>query len=98
MLTNRNPEAANAECFLVQDPGGGKSLEILSRGCLFVPLRASRVDTDTGLQKKRILSSMPPGNMGVTSPLSVECFRDEKSMLRRFSNVVRFKDPDMLLR
>mmetsp|Transcript_41763 Transcript_41763/g.100565 ORF Transcript_41763/g.100565 Transcript_41763/m.100565 type:complete len:2052 (-) Transcript_41763:1552-7707(-) len=80
-----------------RDPGGGKSLEILARGCLFVPLRARRDDTDIQLQKQRILSSMPPGNMGITSPLSVECFRDEKSMLRRFANVVRMKDPDMLL-
>jgi DNA polymerase elongation subunit (family B) len=36
--------------------------------------------------------------MGISSPLSVECFKDEKSLLRRFGNVVRMKDPDMLLR
>lgn len=82
---------------LPQDPGGGKSLEIMSRGCHFVPLRAQRDDTDLQLQRQRILSSMPPANMGMSSPLSVESFRDEKSMLRRFGNVVRMKDPDVIL-
>jgi DNA polymerase elongation subunit (family B) len=73
-------------------------MEILSRGCLFVPLRARPDDTDLKLQKSRISSSMPGASMEMTSPLSVECFKDEKSLLRRFAGIVTGKDPDMILR
>jgi DNA polymerase elongation subunit (family B) len=65
---------------------------------MFVPLRARKDDSDLKLQKQRISASLPGATMGISSPLSVECFKDEKSLLRRFGNVVRMKDPDMLLR
>lgn len=71
---------------------------MLSRGCLFVPLRARKEDGDLKLQKRRISASLPGATMGITSPLSVESFKDEKSLLRRFGNIVRLKDPDMILR
>jgi hypothetical protein len=35
--------------------------------------------------------------MGIASPFSAECVRDERQLLLRMSSIVRWKDPDMLL-
>jgi hypothetical protein len=89
-----------------RDPGGGEALEILERGCLFVPLdrELSRAQEDKA--KATILfddlsnalrTSMPRTTMGIASPFSAECVRDERQLLLRMSSIVRWKDPDMLL-
>jgi hypothetical protein len=89
-----------------RDPGGGEALEILERGCLFVPLdrELSRAQEDKAKAtvlfndlSNALRTSMPRTTMGVASPFSAECVRDERQLLLRMSSIVRWKDPDMLL-
>jgi hypothetical protein len=77
-----------------RDPGGGEALEILERGCLYVPLEA---ESGGGLCDTQVKSSLPRNILGVTSPLTVASVRDEKQMLLRLASIVRWKDPDILL-
>jgi hypothetical protein len=89
-----------------RDPGGGEALEILERGCLFVPLERELSRAEGDKMKATILfdhlcnslnASMPRTTMGIASPFSAECVRDERQLLLRMSSIVRWKDPDMLL-
>jgi hypothetical protein len=89
-----------------RDPGGGEALEILERGCLFVPLDRELSLAQEEKAKTAILfkdlanalrTSMPRTTMGIASPFSAECVRDERQLLLRMSSLVRWKDPDMLL-
>jgi hypothetical protein len=89
-----------------RDPGGGEALEILERGCLFVPLERALSRAEGDKMKATILfdhlcnslnASMPRTTMGIASPFSAECVRDERQLLLRMSSIVRWKDPDMLL-
>jgi DNA polymerase elongation subunit (family B) len=77
------------------DPGGGESLDVLSRGCIFVPFETENLDRNT--QNRMIRSSMPGATLGIAAPLTVESVKDEKSLLLRLASIVRMKDPDMLL-
>jgi hypothetical protein len=77
------------------DPGGGESLDVLARGCIFVPFETEQLERE--VQVGLIRTSMPRATMGVKAPLSVECVKDEKSLLLRLASIVRMKDPDMLL-
>lgn len=78
-----------------RDPGGGESIDVLSRGCIFVPLETETIDRD--IQVEMIRSSMPRASMGISAQLIVECVKDEKGLLLRLASIVRMKDPDMLL-
>jgi hypothetical protein len=94
------PDSNKDKIFLVVyilglDPGGGESLDILSRGCIFVPLPTEDLDRDA--QVRMIQCSMPRATLGATAPLNVECVNDERSLLLRLASIVRMKDPDMLL-
>jgi hypothetical protein len=89
-----------------RDPGGGETLDILERGCLFVPLDRELSRAQEDKTKATILfndlsnalrTSMPRTTMGIASPFSTECVRDERQLLLRMSSIVRWKDPDMLL-
>jgi hypothetical protein len=89
-----------------RDPGGGEALEILERGCLFVPLERELSRAQEDKAKATVLfddlsnavrTSMPRTTMGIASPFSAECVRDERQLLLRMSSIVRLKDPDMLL-
>lgn len=77
------------------DPGGGESLQILERCCLFVKFQQE--DSERSVLAKSIEASMPRSNLGMTAKLHVECLESEKKLLLRFSSLVKTKDPDMLL-
>lgn len=77
------------------DPGGGESLKVLERCCLFVPF--DHENTEKNVLTKSIQASMPRSNLGITSSINVECLENEKRLLLRFSSLVTTKDPDMLL-
>ena len=86
------------------DPGGGEPLEYLEKGCLFTPLERELQSDSTEVSSERfdqlsqrVKRDMPRSTMGVSSPLTVECLRDERQLLLRFASIVRQKDPDMLL-
>jgi len=91
---------------LAKDPGGGEKLAILERGCLFVPVERELMRAQGDKEKTAALfdhlsstlrASMPRTAMGVKSPFSAECVRDERQLLLRICSIVRWKDPDMLL-
>ena len=82
------------------DPGGGNSIEIIQRGCICTTLDGENPEKDADFNKNvqmQLLKSMPRTSMGIESPLSVEVVKDERQILRRFKDIVRIKDPDMLL-
>jgi len=92
----------SAVCVFGRDPGGGESFEFFERICIFVPLeREERAAADENQSIDRfagcIRRSMPPVTLGVSTPLSVECVKDERQLLLRLASIVRLKDPDMLL-
>jgi DNA polymerase elongation subunit (family B) len=88
-----------------RDPGGGEPIEILEKGCIFVPVDReleSQLDSDTrakvlGHLAETVRRSTPTSTMGVVSPLSVECVKDERQLLLRLASIVRLRDPDILL-
>lgn len=79
------------------DPGGGEALEILERGCLFVPNEAESNNESIQDLGERMAASMPRTTMGKSSKLTVQTARDEKHLLLRLASIVHWKDPDMLL-
>ena len=90
-----NPEKDRifaAVYIFARDPGGGEALEILERGCLFVPNEGER-----NKENAHIAGSIPRKTMGVSSKLTVQPVRDEKQLLLRLASIVHWKDPDMLL-
>jgi hypothetical protein len=94
------PDSSKDKVFAIvyiygRDPSGGELLQILERGCLFVPLETE--SASRAIQIAHIRSSIPRATMGVSGKLSVECLKDEKSMLLRLASIVRMKDPDMLM-
>ena len=80
-----------------RDPGGGEALEILERGCLFVPNESD--DSERSIQDigERMAASIPRKTMGVASKLVVQPVRNEKHLLLRLASIVHWKDPDMLI-
>lgn len=77
------------------DPGGGESLRVLERCCLFVPFEREKSKRHS--LAKQLEASIPKASMGIEAPLKVECLESEKRLLLRLSSLVRMKDPDMLL-
>ena len=83
-----------------RDQGGGESLEVLSRGCICLTLEGENPSKDPNVNKNvrlQLLRAMPRANMGVRSPLSIDVVKDERHLLRRFKDIVRTKDPDLML-
>jgi hypothetical protein len=88
-----------------KDPGGGESLEILERGCIFIPVEKELSNTSLDFNEKKLLKrfaddlrlAMPTKVLGYDAPFSVDCVSDERQLLLRLSSVVYSKDPDMLL-
>jgi hypothetical protein len=96
MTPDSNKDRVFAIVFIFgKDPGGGESLQIEERGCVFVPLETETTSRDDQILKIR--SSMPPTIFGISAPLTVECVKDEKNLLLRLASIVRLKNPDMLL-
>eukprot|EP00536_Pseudo-nitzschia_multiseries_P006259 jgi/Psemu1/255250/estExt_Genewise1Plus.C_1300068 len=83
-----------------RDRGGGESLEILSRGCICLALEGENPEKDPSINKNirlQLLRAMPRASMDVRSPLSIDVVKDERHLLRRFKDIVRAKDPDLML-
>ena len=83
-----------------RDRGGGESLEILSRGCICSALEGENPTRDPKINKLiklQLLRAMPRACMGVQSSLSIDVVKDERHLLRRFKDIVRMKDPDLML-
>ena len=103
MRPNADKDKISAIVYVyARDPGGGEAMQILERGCLFVPVEAELKGKQLNGSharnlSKRMEASLPRATMGVPSDLTVESVRDEKQLLLRLSSIVRWKDPDMLL-
>jgi hypothetical protein len=100
MRPNPDKDKVSAIVYIyAKDPGGGEAMQILERGCLFVPVEAELKDKSVNAKvlSKRIEAALPRATMGVTSDLVVEAVRDERQLLLRLASIVRWKDPDMLL-
>jgi hypothetical protein len=96
MAPDSNKDRVFAIVFIFgKDPGGGESLQIEERGCIFIPLETENTSRDDQILKIR--SSMPPTIFGISAPLAVECVKDEKNLLLRLASIVRSKNPDVLL-
>ena len=96
MAPNSSKDKVVAVTFVFgQDPGGGEPLKITERGCLFIPLEAE--SDDHASQVSSIRSSMPRVIMGTSADLLVELVKDETRLLHRVKDIVRMRDPDMLL-
>lgn len=83
-----------------RDQGGGESLEVLSRGCICLTLEGENPTKDPTINKNvrlQLLRAMPRASMGIRSPLSIDVVKDERHLLRRFKDIVRMKDPDLML-
>jgi DNA polymerase zeta len=83
-----------------RDQGGGESIEVLSRGCICLTLDGENPTKDPKINKNvrmQLLRAMPRASMGVRSPLSIDVVKDERHLLRRFKDIVRMKDPDLML-
>lgn len=83
-----------------RDPGGGESIEILLRGCICTTLDGENPGKDPKINRgaqHQLLRSIPRSTMGVASQLLVEVVEDERHLLRRFKDIVRLKDPDMII-
>jgi hypothetical protein len=79
-----------------RDPGGGESLQILERGCIFVPTERELLASNTHTLGEVVRRGLPSEMMGYSSPTSVECVHDEHRLLLRLGSIVRRKDPDFL--
>lgn len=84
---------------LARDPGGGDEIQVLERGCIFVPVEGelSRVNKSKFEVATLVRSVLPSDIMGYSTPPSVECVKDELQLIFRLTSMVRMRDPDMLL-
>ena len=101
MTQDSNKDMITAIVYVhARDHGGGESIEVLSRGCICLTLEGENPNKDRKINKNvelQLLRSMPRSNIGVESPLSIEVVKDERYLLRRFKDIVRIKDPDLML-
>lgn len=77
-------------------------MECIERGCLFVPTDRELEglgDEDRHMEDKEkiVRRGLPSSTLGANGSTYIECLRDEHRMLRRFSSIVRTRDPDILL-
>jgi hypothetical protein len=79
-----------------RDPGGGESLQVLERGCVFVPSERELLATSAHALGESIRSSLPTEVLGYASPIAIDCVQDEQRLLLRLGSIVRRKDPDFL--
>ena len=93
--SDKDKIAAIAYVFAL-DPGGGESLRVLERGCLFVPVDNETKEANHELARC-LRQSLPRETLGIESSLHVECVQSEKQLLLRLASIVRWKDPDMLV-
>ncbi|KAG7363113.1 replicative DNA polymerase [Nitzschia inconspicua] len=97
--SNKDKIVAIVYCF-ARDPGGGNKIEVLQRGCICTSLDGKNPEKDTKTNhniQSQLIRSMPRSNMGCVAPLLLEVVRDERHILRRFKDIVRMKDPDVML-
>eukprot|EP00751_Fragilariopsis_kerguelensis_P017566 CAMPEP_0170833452 /NCGR_PEP_ID=MMETSP0734-20130129/343_1 /TAXON_ID=186038 /ORGANISM="Fragilariopsis kerguelensis, Strain L26-C5" /LENGTH=1050 /DNA_ID=CAMNT_0011199777 /DNA_START=13 /DNA_END=3162 /DNA_ORIENTATION=- len=101
MTQDSNKDKITALVYVyARDQGGGESLEILSRGCICLTLDGENPQKDPKINSNvelQLLRAMPRASMGVKSFLSIEVAKDERHLLRRFKDIVRMKDPDLML-
>ena len=105
MVPNSDRDKISAVVYVfAKDPGGGDQLQILERGCIFVPVEREMCEIagdERGCYLKRLAgavhAAIPKSTLGSSSPISVECVEDERKLLLRFSAKVLAKDPDMIL-
>lgn len=74
------------------DPGRGEKINILERGCVFIP---SRSELSSHNDTSEVISKIGK-TMGISSELKIEAVSNEKSLLLRIAAIVRQKDPDIL--
>jgi hypothetical protein len=88
---------------LSEDPGGGNPVQFQERGCIFVPVSRETEQVLSSGSKNldsfvaSVRKSLPITTLGISTPTSVECVKDERQLLLRLASIVRMKDPDMLI-
>lgn len=94
-------DATFAVCYVYGiDPGGGEKIQIIERGCIFVPTEKDPCfhQTETSEDGSRMdLVSLIGKSMGCSGCLKTEVALDERHLLLRIASVVRWKDPDALI-
>lgn len=103
MAPNSDRDKVSAVVYVFgKDPGGGEALEIIERGCIFVPigkeieLAGAKADRPFESLAASVRRSMPKAVLGVSAPLSIESVRDERQLLLRIASIIRLKDPEIL--
>jgi DNA polymerase elongation subunit (family B) len=81
------------------DPGGGEKIQIIERGCIFVPTQnevLSQKHTSHGDSSHSNILSLIGKTLGCSKVLKNEVVCDERQLLLRLASIVRWKDPDVL--
>ena len=94
-------DAVFAVCYVYGiDPGGGDKIQIIERGCIFVPTQKEICFHQTEISEDASrpgLVSLIGKTMGCSGSLKTEVALDERQLLLRIASIVRWKDPDALI-
>ena len=93
MVPDSSRDAVFAAVYIYgRDPGGGESLEILQRGCVLVTIEAKGRAASSGISTNRSKATI-----GISSDITVERVKSERSLLLRIASIVQLKDPDCII-
>jgi len=101
MQADPTRDAVFAICYAYGiDPGGGEKIQIIERGCIFVPTQndvSCHQNESNGDASRGGLVSLIGKTMGCSKFLKTEVVSDERQLLLRIASIVRWKDPDALI-
>lgn len=101
MQADSTRDAVFAICYVYAiDPGGGEKMQIIERGCIFVPTQKDIAchQNESNDETSRVgLVSLIGKTMGCSKFLKTEVVSDERQLLLRIASIVRWKDPDALI-
>ncbi|KAL7553101.1 hypothetical protein ACHAWF_016353, partial [Thalassiosira exigua] len=93
MVPDSSRDAVFAVVYIYgRDPGGGESIEILEKGCVLVS-----VESKVHLQSNAAPASHSKAFMGLSSDVTVERAKTERTLLQRVASILQNKDPDVLV-
>jgi len=81
------------------DPGGGEKIQIIERGCIFVPTQnemQSHNEVSNGDSSHPSILNLIGKTLGCSKIMKNEVVYDERQLLLRLASIVRWKDPDVL--
>ncbi len=101
MKPDPSRDSVFAICYVYgYDPGGGETIEIIERACVYVPteieISSYHREHQEDQSKNRIISLVGK-TMGCSNQLKIEVVASERQLFLRFASIVRWKDPDILM-